>query len=62
MTRSNKNGYLRRLALCGAVAALSFVGIAGGARADGDAPVKPRCRRLTQDQYKQIINDIFGPP
>lgn len=61
MTRSNKSGFLRRLALCGAVAALSLVGISSGARADGDAAGQAAMRRLTQDQYKQIINDIFGP-
>ena len=58
MTGKNTGGYLRRLALCGVVAALSFVGIA---KADGDAAGQVAMRRLTQAQYKQIINDVFGP-
>jgi hypothetical protein len=54
------NSKLRRLALCGAVAALGFAGLVGSARAD-DAAGAAAMRRLTQEQYRQIINDIFGP-
>jgi len=61
MTGTNRGGYLRRLALCGAVAAFGFVGLAGGAKADGTPAGQVAMRRLTQEQYKQIVNDIFGP-
>jgi len=54
-------GMMRRLALCGAVAALCLTGFTGQSKADGDAAGQVAMRRLTQDQYKQIINDIFGP-
>jgi hypothetical protein len=52
---------LRGLALGGAMAALSLVGIADTASADGASAAGPvAMRRLTQEQYRQIINDIFG--
>jgi hypothetical protein len=51
---------LRRLALYGAAAVLGFVGLASSAMAE-DAAGPAAMRRLTQEQYKQIINDVFGP-
>jgi hypothetical protein len=54
------NSKLRRLAVCGAAAMLGFVGLAGSAMAD-DAAGPAAMRRLTQEQYRQIINDVFGP-
>ena len=54
------NSRLRRLALCGAAARLGLVGLASSAMAE-DAAGPAAMRRLTQEQYKQIINDVFGP-
>ena len=54
------NSKLRRLAMCGAAAMLGFVGLAGSAMAE-DAAGPAAMRRLTQEQYRQIINDVFGP-
>jgi len=51
---------MRRLAMCGAAAMLGFVGLAGSAMAE-DAAGPAAMRRLTQEQYRQIINDVFGP-
>jgi hypothetical protein len=58
----NKRGRsLRGLALGGAMAALSLVGMVDTALADGAPAAGPvAMRRLTQEQYRQIINDIFG--
>jgi hypothetical protein len=58
---TRKGGYLRRLALCGTMAALGLAGAAAPALADGDAAGQVAMRRLTQDQYKQIVMDVFGP-
>ncbi len=55
------NRMMRRLALCGTAVALCVAGLAVPAKADGDAAGPVAMRRLTQDQYKQIINDVFGP-
>src|ERR1700722_13966651 len=54
------NSIMRRLALYGAAAALGMIGLAGPARAD-DAAGPAAMRRLTQEQYRQIIHDVFGP-
>jgi hypothetical protein len=58
MTRNSK---LRHLAMFGAVAALGFVGLMSPASADDVVAGPAAMRRLTQEQYRQIINDIFGP-
>jgi len=52
---------LRRLALCGAAAVLGLVGLSSTAMADDAAAGPAAMRRLTQEQYKQIVNDVFGP-
>ena len=54
------NSIVRRLALYGATAALGMIGLAGPAMAD-DAAGPAAMRRLTQEQYRQIIDDVFGP-
>jgi hypothetical protein len=55
-----RRGSLRNLALGGAMAALSLVGVARTALADAPAAGPVAMRRLTQEQYRQIITDIFG--
>ena len=53
---------LRGLAIGGALAASTLLGAAGPAAADNDTVAGPvAMRRLTQEQYRQIIADIFGP-
>src|SRR6201996_2189519 len=54
------NTRMRRLALLGASALLGFVGLASSAMAE-DAAGPAAMRRLTQEQYRQIIKDVFGP-
>jgi hypothetical protein len=46
--------------MCGAAVVLGLVGLARSAAAD-DAAGPAAMRRLTQEQYRQIINDVFGP-
>jgi hypothetical protein len=55
-----RSPYLRNLAL-GATAALFWlVGVAQPVKADTPAAGPVAMRRLTQEQYRQIITDIFG--
>ncbi len=58
---NGRKGYLVRLARTGAIAALCLAGVVGTAMADDTVAGPVAMRRLTQDQYKQIVNDIFGP-
>ncbi len=54
-------GAARVLAVAGTAWAL-VAGIASTARADSDGAAGPvAMRRLTQEQYRQIVTDIFGP-
>ena len=53
-------GTLRSLALVSALIGLTLVAVAPSARADAPAAGPVAMRRLTQEQYRQIITDIFG--
>lgn len=56
-TRSIRSG-LRGLRLCGAAAVLITMVGCGGEPATEAAP--PQVRRLTQEQYRNIVADVFG--
>ena len=60
MTAKRKQGLRGSVAIV--ALALSLFGVSGVAKADGDVAAGPvAMRRLTQEQYRQIIADVFGP-